>query len=117
MKIEIPGTFSATVNGKYTATATEATLTVTKIKATITPSYDDMYPEDILNGAANGTTIDFPFTLTITAKASDTAPKAPASYTDISKLSEEELSALVSKIENDPAVYNLIKTINAHFER
>lgn len=115
LKLEIPGTFSATASGKYTATKKEATLTVSSIKATITPSYDDMAPEDILGSVANGMTIDLPMTLTVTAKAKDTVPKAPTSYKDIAKLSEEELSELEEKIMNDPVILTYIEMIESLF--
>ncbi len=115
LKIEVPGTFSADVSGKYTASATEATLTVTKIKATITPSYDDMSPEDILGGAAGGVTLDLPMTVTITAKASDTAPKAPASYKDLSKLSEEELFELEEALLSDPVIAAFVELFESFF--
>lgn len=115
LKLEIPGTFSATASGKYTATKKEATLTVSSIKMTITPSYDDMTPDDILSGAANGMTVDLPMTLTITAKAEDTVPKAPTSYKDIAKLSEEELIELEEKLMNDPVILTYIEMIESLF--
>lgn len=100
LKLEVPGTLSATASGKYTATEKESKLTVSSIKATI---------------AAEGLTIDLPMTVTITAKASDTAPKAPASYKDLSKLSEEELFEIEEKIMSDPVVATFIEMAESLF--
>jgi len=114
LKLEIPGAFSATASGKYTATKKEATLTVSSIKMTISPGYDVSVPENPLAGLT-GQTIDLPMTLTVTAKASDTVPKAPTSYKDIAKLSEEELSELEEKIMNDPVILTYIEMIESLF--
>ena len=102
LKIEIPGKFSATAKGKYTATKTQATLTLTSLVVTLSTDYSDL--ESILSG---NTTIDLPMTLTLTAKTEDIAPKAPASYTDIATLSEKDAEALMTELMSDPVVQSL----------
>lgn len=113
LKAEIPGSFSATVKGNYKATEKEATLSITSIKATIVEDYGDVSEEDILNGALTGNTvIDLPMTVKITAKATDTAPKAPASFTDLTKLGEDDMEDIMAKLQSDPVILALIQALS-----
>ena len=102
--------FSATANGKYTATKTEATLTLSSLVVTLGTDYSDL--GSILSG---NTTIDLPMTLTLTAKTKDTAPKAPASYTDISSLGEKDAEVLVTELMSDPVVQSLATIFQSLF--
>ena len=113
LKVEIPGSFTATAKGNYKATEKEATLSITSIKATITENYGDLSTEDILSGAFTGSTvIDLPLTVKITAKATDTAPKAPASFTDITKLGEDDMEDIMAKLQSDPVILALIEALS-----
>lgn len=112
VKVEIPATFTATAKGKYTATATDATVTLTKLQLTIPTDYSDM--ESILGGAIN-TTVDLPMTMTIKAKAKDTVPTAPKSYTDVNTLSEEQLAELTNALMSDPVVQTYMQMAEGLF--
>lgn len=112
LKIDVTGTFSATIKGNYTASKKEATLTVSSVKVNLPTDYSDI--ESILGGIG-GNTIDLPMNLTITAKAKDTAPKAPASYTELSSLSNEEVTEIMDALSEDPAFAQLIDLLDDLF--
>lgn len=105
LKVEIAGTFSAVATGNYSATKTEAALTLSSIKVTIPNGYDDMFD------SSDSIVIDLPITMTITAKAKDTAPKAPTQYTDIATLSEAQLEEIVETLMDDPAIATFIEMV------
>ena len=56
--------------------------------------------------------IDLPLTVKITAKATDTAPKAPASFTDITKLGEDDMEDIMEKLQSDPVILALIEALS-----
>ena len=116
LKVDVTGVFSASVHGNYTETKTEATLTVSQIKVTLTPSYGDMSAEDIFAGIMGGFAYDLPIeSITLTAKTKDSLPKAPTNFTDASKLNESELTELGETIMNDPVVAAIAEYLEALF--
>ncbi len=97
LSLTIPTVFSAELKGKITRT--DDSMTVTLDSSSIT---------DLTGSFLLGTTA-LPFKGSVTVKASDEMPQAPASYKEITDLTEEELAAVTEALMEDPIILSIIE--------
>ena len=91
LSLAIPGTLSASLSGSVTETSDTWTLTVDSLDMSVTG--------DSLTGSL--VPVSLPITASVTVKAVDTVPSAPASYKNFATLSEEELAEIVVELSEN----------------
>ncbi len=97
VKLNIPQALSATVTGKLDISDEKLTLSITDVNVTS------------IDGLGSTTKTDIPVNATLIINKADTMPNAPASFKDISKLTENEIEALMTELYEDPFFANIIE--------